>query len=52
MIKDFLLTRLINDQSITKFKRSNGWVDITSPEIRQTSQSDYQGPERRQQLNS
>jgi len=50
MIKDFMLTRLIENEDICKFKRSSGWVFITSPEIRKAQNSAYEGHERRQQL--
>ncbi len=49
MIKDFLLTSLIDNRGIAKFKRGNNWVSISSPEIRRTENTSYTGPERRQQ---
>ncbi|MCF6265387.1 MAG: hypothetical protein L3J57_02435 [Desulfuromusa sp.] len=49
LVKDFVLTRLIADQDILKFKRSHGWVNITADNIRVIgSTSLYDGEERRQ----
>ncbi|MCK4503956.1 MAG: hypothetical protein KAU22_13050 [Desulfuromonadales bacterium] len=48
MIKGFLLSRLIDDKGIAKFKRSSGWISITSNKIRSSQRSTYTGPERRQ----
>ena len=47
-VKDFLLSRLIDEQSIAKFKRSSGWISISSDEIRKPRKNYYDGPERRQ----
>ena len=47
-VKDFLLSRLIDEKSITKFKRSSGWISISSAKIRKPRKSFYDGPERRQ----
>lgn len=48
-VKDFTLSRLIDNQSIAKFKRSNGWVDISADNVRKTrTKSFYRGEERRQ----
>ena len=48
-VKDFTLSKLIDDQSIAKFKRSNGWVDISTDNIRKARiKSFYRGEERRQ----
>ena len=48
-VKDFTLSRLIDDQSIAKFKRSNGWVDISADNVRKArTKSFYRGEERRQ----
>ncbi len=47
MIKDFMLSKLIDSRGISKFKRSSGWVDINSSEVRNSFKSDYTGPERR-----
>ncbi|NOQ42275.1 MAG: hypothetical protein GQ563_07220 [Desulfuromusa sp.] len=49
LVKDFTLSRLIDNQGIVKFKRSNGWVDISADDIRATKfVSFYHGEERRQ----
>ncbi len=49
LVKDFMLSNLINDQGIVKFKRSNGWVNIKAADIRTArSFSLYSGEERRQ----
>lgn len=48
-VKDFTLSRLIDDQTIAKFKRSNGWVDISADDVRKARiKSFYSGEERRQ----
>ncbi len=48
LVKDFLLSVLIDKQGITKFKRSSGWVNITIDNIRiPKSMSFYRGKERR-----
>ena len=48
-VKDFTLSRLIDDQSIAKFKRSNGWVDISADNVRKArTKLFYRGEERRQ----
>jgi len=48
-VKDFTLSRLIDDQNIAKFKRSNGWVDISADNVRKArTKSFYRGEERRQ----
>ncbi len=48
-VKDFTLSRLIDDQSIAKFKRSNGWVDISSDNVRKARTKSFsRGEERRQ----
>ena len=47
MVKDFLLSKLIDEQEITQFKRSGGWVDIKSGKLRGHSNGHYLGPERR-----
>lgn len=49
LVKDFILSRLIDDQGITKFKRRSGWVNISSDRIRKTRKPVYDGPEKRQQ---
>ena len=48
-VKDFLLSRLIDEKNIAKFKRSSGWVDIFSDSIRKPRKTYYDGPEKRQQ---
>ena len=48
MVKDFLLSKLIDEQEITQFKRSDGWVDIKAGKLRGYSNGHYPGPERRQ----
>ena len=47
-VKDFLLSRLIDEKNITKFKRNSGWVTISSDNIRRAEKTFYGGPERRQ----
>ena len=48
-VKDFTLSWLIDSQSIAKFKRSNGWVDISADNVREArTKSFYRGEERRQ----
>ena len=47
-VKDFILSRLIDEKSIAKFKRSSGWIDISSDSIRKPRRTYYDGPERRQ----
>lgn len=48
LVKDFLLSRLIDDNSIVKFKRSTGWVNTTANDIRRSEKKFYDGPKRRQ----
>ena len=52
LVKDFMLSNLIDSQGIVKFKRSNGWVSIDSGSIRRTGSTGstalYNGEERRQ----
>jgi len=48
-VKDFTLSRLIDEHSIVKFKRSNGWVSISADNVRKARiKSFYHGEERRQ----
>ncbi len=48
-VKDFMLSKLIDSHNIVKFKRSNGWVNITVDKIRGAGIiSLYAGEERRQ----
>ena len=50
LVKDFLLSKLIEDESILKFKRGDGWVSISSTNIRGKAKNYYySGPGRRQQ---
>ena len=43
-----MLTSLIESRLITKFERSDGWVDIDLPHVRKTGRPSYHiGPERR-----
>ncbi len=47
-VHESMLTALIEDKEITKFKRSGGWVDIDSPYVRKADRpASYMGPERR-----
>lgn len=49
LVKDFTLSRLIDNRGIVKFKRSNGWIDISADNIRSPQFiSFYHGEERRQ----
>ncbi len=48
LVKDFLLSHLIENKGITKFKRSDGWIGIDSADIRRASNTYYIGPRRRQ----
>lgn len=49
LVKDFVLSRLIDEHGIVKFKRSSGWVDLTATDIRGTAgKTIYKGQERRQ----
>lgn len=48
MVKDFLLTSMIEQQEIIQFKRKDGWIDIKSDKIRAKRKNFYNGPERRQ----
>jgi len=48
MVKEFILTKLIEENGIEKFKRSDGWVDIDSDKVRgKRWRPSYAGPERR-----
>jgi hypothetical protein len=49
LVKDFLLSRLIDDKGIAKFKRSDGWVSTSSNNIRRSESLSYDGPKRRLQ---
>ena len=49
LVKEFMLSRLIDERDIVKFKRSNGWINISTDNIRNTdTRSFYNGEERRQ----
>ncbi|MCD6580311.1 MAG: hypothetical protein J7K90_00795 [Desulfuromusa sp.] len=49
LVKDFTLDQLIDNQGIVKFKRRNGWIDISADNIRSSQfTSFYHGEERRQ----
>ena len=48
LVKDFVLTSLIESCEVSKFKRAGGWVDARSPEVRRLDRvTIYMGPERR-----
>jgi hypothetical protein len=48
MVKGFLLDALITQQQIVKFKRQDGWIEITSENIRKAQTGSYFGQERRE----
>ena len=49
LVKEFMLSRLIDERDIVKFKRSNGWINISTDNIRNTdTRPFYNGEERRQ----
>jgi len=49
LVKDFMLSRLIDDQGIVQFKRREGWISINADDVRiNQSRSLYSGEERRQ----
>lgn len=48
MVKDFMLSRLIDNREIEQFKRSEGWVNVRTGPLRgQKATRLYDGPERR-----
>ena len=48
-VKDFTLPKLIEDAGIIKFKRSGGWVTVSTDRIRDMQKTAYySGKERRQ----
>ncbi len=48
LVEGFTLSHLIANQSIIKFKRRQGWVDVTSDQLRKVDErSVYFGRERR-----
>jgi hypothetical protein len=47
-VKDFMLDSLIESGTIARFRRSTGWVDVSSEAIRKMKpQGGYTGEERR-----
>jgi len=51
MVKEFILTRLLEEKRIESFKRSDGWVDVRTGYLRGSGRpSGYDGPERRKEL--
>lgn len=48
LVKGFILDRLIESSGITKFKRTEGWVNLASGSLRgKRIDYDYDGPRRR-----
>ena len=48
-----MLTSLIESRLITKFMRSEGWLDIDQPQVRKTDRPrNHKGPERRSRLSA
>ncbi len=47
MVKPNMLDNLINQKSVTSFKRSTGWAVVGRDQIRSSSRADYRGAERR-----
>ena len=48
LVKDFYLSYLIQSEKIEKFRRAEGWINISAPNVRSNyDQNDYHGPERR-----
>jgi hypothetical protein len=48
LVKGFILDRLIESNDITKFKRTEGWVNLKSSKLRsQRIDYGYLGPRRR-----
>jgi len=50
MVKDYYLADLIENQTIRRFKRRDGWVSISAGHIRKQQPGSYFGPERRGRL--
>jgi len=51
LVKDFYLDFLISSDKVVSFKRSSGWVEVDSPNVRGRCQRNfYTGPERRKDL--
>lgn len=46
-VKDFMLDRLIQSGTISRFRRSSGWVQIGVDPIRTQKRENYNGVERR-----
>ncbi|MDB4609664.1 hypothetical protein OAH46_01090 [Verrucomicrobia bacterium] len=50
LVKDFILNRLIEDNNILSFKRTEGWISLDSGKLRgKRIDYDYDGPRRRTQ---
>ena len=50
LVESFTLSHLIINRAIIKFKRRQGWVDVSSEQLRkQDERSVYFGRERRQE---
>lgn len=48
LVNKSMLTTLIESRLITKFKRSDGWIDIDLPQVRKPDRPrNHKGPERR-----
>lgn len=48
MVKDFMLSRMIEEMEISQFKRKEGWVNIKTDPVRRKRSLIYSGPERRE----
>jgi hypothetical protein len=47
MVKSTMLDNLLEQQSVTSFKRSSGWAVVGRDPIRSQGRSDYMGDDRR-----
>jgi hypothetical protein len=47
MVKSSMLDNLLDQQSVTSFKRSSGWAVVGRDPVRSSGRSAYQGDERR-----
>ena len=47
MVKASMLDNLLDQQSVTSFKRSSGWAVVGRDPVRSSGKSNYQGIERR-----
>lgn len=47
IVKPGFLDRLIGEEAITSFKRSEGWIVLGRDPVRGSRNHDYAGPERR-----